>query len=84
MLEKIIEYITMPEILIAIAALIICFNLFRKNNNFFDVRNIFKEQFKIFKYAKGQLVVFYGVPLILAFASIQCRYINISYYCVND
>nr|DAE43378.1 MAG TPA: hypothetical protein [Caudoviricetes sp.] len=48
----------------------------KKNNNFFDVRNIFYEQFKMFDKAKGQIIVFYVVPAILAYATTKNKYID--------
>ncbi len=65
--SKIIEFITSPQILFSISAIILFFNFGRKNNNFFNIRKIFIDQLEIFSEAKGQIFVFYGTPLLMAF-----------------
>lgn len=75
--SKIVEFIFSPKFLFIISAMIIFFNFVRKNNNFFDVRGIFKEQFKIFINAKGQLFVFYGVPFLMSFGLVNYKLLNL-------
>lgn len=76
MATKIIQFILSSEFMFSFAGLILFFNCIKKNNNFFDIRNIFVEQFKMFANAKGQVVVFYVVPLILAYAVMKNKNID--------
>lgn len=65
-IDKIIEFILSPFFLLTLSGIILLLNFARKNNNFFDVRKVFVDQLQIFKNAKGQVFVFYGVPVLLA------------------
>lgn len=65
-IDKIIEFILSPCFLLTLSGIILLLNFARKNNNFFDVRKVFVDQLQIFKDAKGQVFVFYGVPILLA------------------
>ncbi|MDF2504378.1 hypothetical protein [Clostridium sp.] len=49
-----------------LSLVLLTINFTRKNNNFFDIRSIFVQQFKLFKECKYQVVIFYFVPLFLA------------------
>lgn len=51
---------------ILIAIVIFLPNIFKKNNNFLDIRNIFYEQFSLFKNTPFQYLVYYGCPILLA------------------
>jgi len=76
LLHKILETIGSSWFLFALsAAILLCFTI-RKNNNFFDVRKIFLDQFKMFKNAKEQLLVFYFVPFILSVAVVKIKCID--------
>ena len=75
-MEKIIKFITSAEFLFLVSGLIIFFNCIKKNNNFFDIRDIINKHFMMFSEAKGQIFVFYGTPLILAIAVLKCNCIN--------
>ncbi|MDF2686873.1 MAG: hypothetical protein K0S55_2056 [Clostridia bacterium] len=57
---------------ISICALITCFTM--KNNNFLDVKMIFKQHFQIFENAPLQKIIFIFVPLLMAIGiiDIQC------------
>lgn len=72
-LSNIVSY---PNILFSLSVLILLLNFIRKNNNFFDVRTVFVQQFEMFKNCKGQLVVFYVVPLLLAAGSVATKCIE--------
>ena len=76
MIEKAMKIITSSEFLFICAGLIIFLNCIKKNNNFFDIRNIILDQFKMFSDARGQIIVFYGAPLLLAIAVLKCKCIN--------
>lgn len=52
--------------MIAIPALILLIGLFKKNENFFDLRNVFKSHFLLFKNSRLQYLNFYILPLIMA------------------
>lgn len=76
MVSKIIQFLLSSEFMFSFAGLILFFNCIKKNNNFFDIRNIFLEQFKMFANAKGQIIVFYVVPAILAYAVMKNKHID--------
>lgn len=67
-----------PALLIVLSGLILFISGIRENNNFFDVRNIFKEQFSLFESCKEQLVVFYLVPAFLSLAITQIKSIDMT------
>lgn len=73
---KIIQFLLSSKFMFSVAGLILFFNCIKKNNNFFDIRNIFLEQFKMFNNAKSQIIVFYIVPVILAYAVTKNKYID--------
>ena len=52
-----------------VAGIILLINALQKNNNFFNVRSIFRDQFALFKDSPSQYIVFYLVPLLLAIGS---------------
>lgn len=65
-MRKIIEFVFSPCFLFTLSAIILFSNFARKNNNFFDVRKVFVDQLKTFSDARGQIFVFYGIPVLLA------------------
>jgi len=65
---------------ISIIILLFCFT--RKNNNFFDIRSIFKHHFSIFNRNLFQLFVFYFIPLLLAFGTLGIK--TIDKYIINN
>lgn len=76
MMNKVIEILLSPYLLIGIAGIILIVNFLRRNNNFFDVRPIFRQQFSMFRNCKGQIVIFYIVPLIIAIGIVRIRLID--------
>ena len=76
MMNKVIEILVSPYLLFSMAGIILVVNFLRRNNNFFDVRSIFTQQFAMFKNCKGQIIVFYIVPLILAIGIVRIRLID--------
>lgn len=60
--------------IISTIAIIFCFSI--KNNNFFDVRMVFKQHFQIFENAPLQKFVFNIVPLLMAFAIVDVKSID--------
>lgn len=61
---------------IAIALIILFLYAMRKNDNYFDIRNIFVEQYKLFESSKGQLFIFYVIPAILSFGTVLIKIID--------
>ena len=74
--KQIVRVILSPMFLFTLSAVILLFSATRKRNNFFDIRGIVKDQFKIFHGLKTQLFVFYGVPFLLAFATVRIKRID--------
>lgn len=60
-------------ILISCSGLLILLGLFRKKNNFIDLRSVCINHFKIFKNARMQYFTFYVLPLFMAIG-ISCIY----------
>lgn len=76
MVKKIIDIVFSTDTMFFLAGIILFLNCIKRNNNFFDIRDIFKRQFKMFSKAKGQIIVFYGVPFMLAYAITKNKYIT--------
>lgn len=76
MASKIIQFLISSKFMFSVAGLILFFYCIKKNNNFFDIRNIFLEQFRIFDKTKSQIIVFYIVPAILAYAVTRTKCID--------
>ena len=49
MMDKVIEILLSPYLLFGIAGIILVGNFLRRNNNFFNVRSIFTQQFSMFR-----------------------------------
>lgn len=64
--------------LIVISFILISVGLFKRNSNFVDLRNVFKEHMAIFKNARCQYFVFYLYPLFMSIG------ISILYVAEND
>lgn len=78
-MEKIsnfLKWIISPEIMILVSIVILFLYSRKKNNNYFNISQIFIEQFSLFENCKGQLIVFYGVPFILALAVVQIKILD--------
>lgn len=75
-MAKFIEVITSPYLLFGIAGIVLLFNFLKRNNNFFDFKAIVIQQFAIFKNCKGQIFVFYIVPLILAIGVVKIKLVD--------
>lgn len=76
MLKNIIESALSPQCLFIVSAFLLIINSIQKNNNFFDVRDIIKSQYNLFKDNKFQVLIFFVVPFFLAFGVVQIKYIN--------
>ena len=67
---------TLALILFAIAIVILFFYCIRKNNNYINVKNILNKHCDIFRskstnrLLKGQIIVFFGVPMLLSVATV--------------
>lgn len=75
-MKSVIEIIWNPAILFLVAAVILLVNATKKNNSFFNIRSIFRDQFALFKEAPSQYIVFYFVPLLLAVGSAMLKRID--------
>lgn len=73
---KLIDYIFSPLVLFVVCGALLVIYSIQKNNNFFDISGIFKEQFSIFKDCKYQFIVFYLVPALLSIGIIRIKYID--------
>lgn len=62
--------------LIVFSGIILLLGLFRKKNNYIDLRNVFLEHFKIFKHSRIQFILFYIITFIMA--------IGIALVCIAD
>lgn len=74
--EKIVIFIFSSQFLFSISALIIICSSLRKNNNFFDVRKIFRDQIKVFDGSKWQVFLFYGTPMLLSLGTVDIKHID--------
>jgi len=54
----------------SLSALILLFAATRKNNNYFDVRRIFREHLGLFRNSIFQYFVFYGTPLLMSIGTV--------------
>lgn len=52
--------------LIILSSILIFFNVVAKNSNYIGLKNIFKEQFKMFSSSKWQYVIVYVYPIFLS------------------
>ena len=77
LIENLCGMIFSSTFLFSISAIIIFLNSIKKNNNFFDIRKIFIDQFKIFNNSKSQLFLFYGVPMLLAIATVRVKHLDL-------
>lgn len=59
-----------------ISGILIAIFLFKRINNFFDFRKIFIKQLKLFKNAPMQYVLYYAVPALLAWGTVNKRTID--------
>ncbi|EOU1922302.1 hypothetical protein DMN26_01275 [Clostridium perfringens] len=76
MLKNIIEIALSPQSLFIVSALLLIINSIQKNNNFFDVRDVIKSQYNLFKGNKFQVIIFFIVPFLLSLGVVQIKYIN--------
>lgn len=58
------SYVSIVLIILSITLIMLSF--FRKNDNFFNVKEIAKSYFSIFSKSKSQYITFYALPLVLA------------------
>lgn len=75
-LKKTIEFLVSSHFLLSISCIILILNFIRRNNNFFDIRRVFKDQLDVFDGAKDQIFVFFGVPILLAFGVANYKLID--------
>ena len=53
-------------ILVVVSVVLICGSLLRKNESYFNLRNVIRKHFGLFKNCKFQYWVFYGFPILLS------------------
>lgn len=75
-LEKTYKSLSSPTTLFCIALIILTIYVLRTNTNFLDIKRVFSDYYKVFEAAKSHLIIFWGVPALLAFASIQVALIS--------
>lgn len=75
-MEKFLGYIPHPYIFFVIAGIILVFGATRKNNNFFDSRAVFSQYFSLFKDCKHQLIIYFGVPLLIAIGATKTSFLT--------
>lgn len=73
---NLLNIICSPTFLFSLSFVILIISLFRKNNNFFDIRGIFLRHFKIFSNAKLWIFIFFGIPFLLSIAILQIKLID--------
>lgn len=73
---NIIKFIFSTKCLLGLSCIILILYFIRKNNNFFNVRKVFSDQFKIFKGAKEQFFIFYGTPLLMSLGIVRYKLIE--------
>ena len=70
-IDAILKIVTSPILLSISAFAILIIYIFRSNSNFLNIRKVFEDYLSIFKDAKKHLLVFWGVPILLAIAVVQ-------------
>jgi hypothetical protein len=75
-MKKLLDILLYPYTWFALSAVILGLNAIRKNNNFFDIRSVFIQQFKLFNNCKGQIIVFYLVPFFLTLGTVFTKSID--------
>lgn len=75
-MKSVIEIVWNPATLFFVAVVILLISALKKNNSFFNVRSIFRDQFALFKDSPFQYFVFYFVPLLLAVGSTMLKCID--------
>ncbi len=70
------KLLSLPTILFLVSILILILNFFSRNNNFFDVRGVFKQHFAIFLGAPFQIVVFFITPLLISIGIVLIKTID--------
>lgn len=69
----VVDYLFSPFTLLITSFIFIFLNIFKKYNNFSNIFDVTKTHFWMFNKAKGQLFIYYGVPLLIAGALIQIK-----------
>lgn len=69
------SWITNNWLFVFSAVILICF-IFSKDDNFFDFKKIIGKQLKVFVNCKKQYILYYGLPILLAIATLGKQTIN--------
>jgi len=75
-IHQIFNFIWSTEFLLSVSGIVLLWSFTKKNNNFFDIRKVFVDQIKIFNDAKGQVFIFYGIPMLMAFGIAEYKLIE--------
>lgn len=59
-----------------VSGVLILLFLFKKTSNFFDFRDIVTKQMRMFKGSPEQYVLYYGIPVLLAWGTVNKRTID--------
>ena len=70
---------TVGYLLILLPALIILVSIFRKNDSFISLGAVFKNHFSMFKNCKGQAIVFYIFPMIIAIGTMLLYKLSLNF-----
>lgn len=75
-LEKIFKYLSSPATLFCFALIIMVIYALRTETNFLNIKRVFSDYYRIFSGARSHLLVFWGVPILLALALIQVSLVS--------
>lgn len=75
-LEKTYKFLSSPTTLFCIALIILVIYALRTETNFLNIKRVFSDYYKVFAGAKSHLLIFWGVPVLLAFASTQVALVS--------
>lgn len=75
-LEKTYMFISSPTTLFCIAMIIMVIYTLRTGTNFLNIKRVFSDYYKVFLGAKSHLLIYWGVPILLAFALVQVSLVS--------
>ena len=75
-LEKTYKFLSSPTTLFCMALIILVIYALRTETNFLNIKRVFLDYYKVFAGAKSHLLIFWGVPVLLAFASTQVALVS--------
>ena len=75
-IEKIYRFISSHTTLLCIAMIIMTIYVLRTETNFLNIKRVFLDYYNIFSGAKYHLLIFWGVPILLAFALVKVSLVS--------